>query len=541
MEADQQDERRSELWRRRCRDIRNASFARIAAELTAKRLAEWEADPKTIRDRVRFCEDPDRNSEPVFTTHKHANADRMRAALLALHALLGDEREGNFSAQQVADAMAAIGSRGKCDRKTACRALRDLEDACVIIETPGDRARWKGGDGPNRYRIVFATLRDLAATQGLQGLLFDDDEGPEHASAARRGRPDKRSGEHQSAEGRSPSASAGNRTTPAARSGQPNTRFGAPSEAEQRNQRPTGEGRTLTARIGQPDTRSGACDGLRGDSAIGPRDLGGGHRDPPPGHGDLPPQVTEAARIAPLKSSSSSEQKDFNSSSSCLSSSIGGGGRNRWSDQDERRLAERLRELRANDPTDFVRFPLIVLRYARDNGWRPEQVDELIAWFLARRIGDVLAHGLTELCSTLKSQPPGSRISFPPCYAYSKAERDKNRQTDLRRQAAARDLAASEKAAKAEAERELESAFGRQLDQLAIEDARELINRTFPGRFARDECLKSRTPSESGKPFGMYRILLLRALEAIEVGKTSNGGGRNEGNCITAVDGEGQL
>jgi hypothetical protein len=493
---------RSDAWKRRRADIQNISFVCVAAQLTAKRVTRWEGDEETVERRRRHLEDPERYSAPVF--HDGADHARMKLAMLALHELIGDRPKAKLAYKEIAEKMADLSHR-TCSAKTAERAIRDLCDESFVGKEAAARARCRGegGDSANIYLIAWSTMRDMAAEQGVQGLLFAGEDAA--ASAPGRGRPDSRSGGRWSADEEVRSAWDGTQTFSAGRVGQPDKRSGGTSPAESEDPvELEGTRGPLAAGSGRPDERSGADHGSDGVGAPRHGVRAPRHGDEAPRHGVGAPR--HPARDAPPGGDAHSPLKSFKSKDRSSSSSIpiprkGGGGRNKWWDrEDEPRLIQRLRSLRSNDPDEWVRFPPIVLRHAREGGWTAEQVDELIDWYLAQRIGDVFAYSLESLCATLKHQPPGSRIGFKPCHLYLEERVAQARRANVVLQAEQRDREATEKLARKQEREALEEQFGEQLDQLDGDELRELIEAAIPYAPERKRCFEDRIAQLHPKP-----------------------------------------
>ena len=64
------------------------------------------------------------------------------------------------------------------------------------------------------------------------------------------------------------------------------------------------------------------------------------------------------------------------------------------------------------------------LRAARDRGWSPDQVRELVAACLLKSVGHIRAWGPGLVFRHLQLAPPGTPIRMAPCEAYVRAKRD---------------------------------------------------------------------------------------------------------------------
>ena len=122
------------------------------------------------------------------------------------------------------------------------------------------------------------------------------------------------------------------------------------------------------------------------------------------------------------------------------------------------------------------------LRAARDRGWSPDQVRELVAACLLKSVGHIRAWGPGLVFRHLQLAPPGTPIRMAPCEAYVRAKRDDDLRLERIRQAARQEAengaAIAREASAAAAEEEAAALFDAAPDDVtaAIREAVLLAN-----------------------------------------------------------------
>jgi len=154
--------------------IRSLSLRTIAAEVNRQRL-------DVLREKIRTASSAQRKKMRRLTrlyatgrletvddlpSDLRADARRMQRTLTALHLAMGD-------AFVVTRSVAVMAESAGMTAETLRRGILDLEQGRLLLVRRRDRPRRSGGQGVSEYRLVLATLRDLAWSQGLQGELFD--------------------------------------------------------------------------------------------------------------------------------------------------------------------------------------------------------------------------------------------------------------------------------------------------------------------------------------------------------------------------------
>ncbi|QDT54613.1 hypothetical protein Pan44_26480 [Caulifigura coniformis] len=176
-------------WLRRLDLIKSISFRTIADEINARRLRGFNVrllDPKQAKEIPRLAKRAATEGGVLksLPPDLRASGPRMQRVLLALHSKIGANPSWVVRKALIAREM------GLSDDATAERGIRDLEESDIIHVTRREREPRTGGQGPSEYRIIWATVKDLALNQGAQPSLFIERD----LAAASSGRPDKSSG-----------------------------------------------------------------------------------------------------------------------------------------------------------------------------------------------------------------------------------------------------------------------------------------------------------------------------------------------------------
>jgi len=518
------------LWVRRRDDIDAFCLEAIAAHLSQDRFAAWSANPDTIAARRAALLEG--GKAPKFQSKNNANATRMKAALHALHQIIGNHTSRTATHEEIAAKMCG------CSNDTVVRAIRDLEDASLIEKTARQHPRWTkkgGGTGPCEYTIAWANLRRRARELTGVEVLFVD-EGPNDALAAERSRPDERSGGHHELGGRDSAAMHEAKQVLGEDRTRPDERSGEPEAAESDSQ-------TLAACRSRPDERSGAFGLVYVESRRArpsPPHIGGSlphaglstpHKgiEEPHGAGSKPHSAVAkthgagsiedcAGSIAgtpraPARAREFLKQSKENNPSSSLSSlnrtlfpdepERGGGGFPRWPYEEWRRICLRFEGL-------GVKCVRSIAREAQQGGWSPGQVHWLIDWWIASpAINGVRAYPLESLCKTFQESLPCEQIPFAPADSFTREKREQELAAKRARDAAAalkeREQREAEKRERQAEKSALEGKYGPLLDQLSRSELDQLCEAIRLSSVEREAYARK-------QDLGLARFKLLKAL-----------------------------
>lgn len=441
--------------------IQSIELVSVAAEVNARRLRDLRArldGPLDDRQRKKMSRVLARHQ--AGTLHElpsdlAANADRMRQVLIAIFRKLGARPTWSFKVLQLAEEFGLKES-------TVRRGILDLEAAC-LVEVTRKTNQWKGGKTASNYRLVWPNLRDLAASQGVQGRLFDPERGADGPVRAEGFRPVE-------PVGRDP--------------GERNTTSHGEEQSTHRGRSTSHHDRSIT-HGGEATSHGGRSPHAR------PRTHASSFFSFPHSPQSSPPSKREE-EVGPCLIRTDGRRK---ASEPC--------DRPEWG-----RVRSRLVHLLAAWPK--------AINVAAERGWSPDQAERLVETFEGKTVGEVRAWSVGILYWQLTNGLPGSSINLPPCEAYVRAARDARLDSErkLAAQSASRQTE-TRTAAAAELD-QLDERFGPTLDALSGEPLEQLVRSAIPGRPSQRHCMNARQAREGAKPFGMYRILLLKALAGQE-------------------------
>lgn len=472
-------------WQRRLELLKSLDLTRVAEEVNAQRLADLRekiarAGPRERRKMSRLVTLYEAGQLVELPSDRRANPQRMKRVLIALHMALGDHPRITRTVPDIAAKVATLG------RKTAYRGLYDLRDACLIDVAPKARARRRGGQGPNEYFMVWSTLRDLAAGQGLQGELFDFDldtdhsESEDHHSAPSRGDENSQAG-HPESGGRS-----GREKAPGGTQGR------AGSVIEEHSRPDESSGRSRPHGLSQPPAESDCVQAL-------------GHSGQALGHsGQALPHSVQALRpragIGSLSCPTGLNKSSSPSLRLVYSRPAQEGGRG--SDFDFRKALPGENAVDAKQTTHGEQTThggwaeverrlrehglgsarVVARRDAPAAGWSAEQVLRFLDW-LERETAAAGGEAPWEpgpIWYHLAKSGPDGEMTIPRREAHVRARRDRDRQRERERQAAQRADERRQSERQRSEEREREQRFGPRLDAMSRAEQCELLARHQP-------------------------------------------------------------